>query len=298
MSLLARAYIALIIVAGAVCFFRGISFGGAHDPVRFLAYLLLAVPAASLKVSLPGVTGTMSVLFVLLLAGIADLGLPQTLVIGASCIIIQSLWHARVRPRAVQLAFGIANIALAVTAADWIYHADLIPHYRLQPSVRIALASIVFFLFNTFPVAAVIALTEKKSVRQVWANCYCWSFPYYLVGAALVGAFSFANRMLDWQAWVLILPVIYMIYRSYNLYLQTLENERQRADDQRKHADEVAALHSQTMQALATAVAAKSKLDAVIQASPLAIVTLDKQGNVTTWNAMAEHMLGWTPEEV
>ena len=121
MSPVARAYIALIISAGAVAIARGVFLWDAHDLLRFCCYLLLAIPAASLKVSLPGITGTMSVLFVLLLAGIVDLGLPQTLFIGSMCVIIQSFWHARVRPRAVQVLFSVANIAIAVTSADFAY---------------------------------------------------------------------------------------------------------------------------------------------------------------------------------
>ena len=45
------------------------------------------------------------------------------------------------------------------------------------------------------------------------------------------------------------------------------------------------------------AVSANVKLDAVIQASPLAIFALDKHGRVTTWNLMAERMFGWTGDE-
>ena len=292
MSPVARAYIALIISAGAVAIARGVFLWDAHDLLRFCCYLLLAIPAASLKVSLPGITGTMSVLFVLLLAGIVDLGLPQTLFIGSMCVIIQSFWHARVRPRAVQVLFSVANIAIAVTSADFAYHVRFFSEAQGQPALRIVLAATVFFLTNTFPVAAVIALTEGKSVRQVWRDCYCWSFPYYLVGAAIVGAFSFANRILDWQAWILILPVVYIIYRSYQLYLQTLTTEHQRAEEQSKHAEEIAALHAQTVEALASAVSANARLDAVIQASPLAILSLDRRGQVTTWNAMAECMFG------
>ena len=297
MSLSARAYIALIIAIGAACIARGVWFWVPHDLLRFGCYLMLAIPAACLKVSLPGITGTMSVLFVFLLAGIANLGLSETLIIGSTCVLVQSFWHARVRPRMVQLAFSIANIAIAITAAHLAYHTALIPGDQLQAPVRIALAAVVYFIVNTFPVAVVIALTEGKSVREVWGGCYCWTFPYYLVGAAIVSALSFANRMLNWQAWILILPVVYMIYRSYHLYLATLESERKRAEDQSKHADEVAVLHLQTMEALAAAVSANAKLDAVIQASPLAIFALDKQGCVTTWNLMAESILGWSATE-
>lgn len=39
-------------------------------------------------------------------------------------------------------------------------------------------------------------------------------------------------------------------------------------------------------------------LQALIQASPLAIIALDPQGNVTRWNLAAEHMFGWNQQEV
>ncbi|MEP9412443.1 MAG: EAL domain-containing protein [Candidatus Brocadia sp.] len=39
-------------------------------------------------------------------------------------------------------------------------------------------------------------------------------------------------------------------------------------------------------------------LQALIQASPLAIIALDPQGNVTMWNPAAERMFGWNKQEV
>ena len=116
MSLSARAYIALIIAAGSSLHCpRSLGSGFLTIFCDSAAISTLAIPAACLKVSLPGITGTMSVLFVLLLAGIANLGLPETLIIGSTCALVQSFWHAKVRPRAVQLAFSIANIAIAIT---------------------------------------------------------------------------------------------------------------------------------------------------------------------------------------
>ena len=151
MSLSARAYIALIIAAGAACIARGVWFWVPHDLLRFGCYLMLAIPAACLKVSLPGITGTMSVLFVFLLAGIANLGLPETLIIGSTCVLVQSFWHAKVRPRAVQLAFSIANIAMAITAAHLAYHAPFIPATSCKLRSVLLLAAVVYFLVNTFP---------------------------------------------------------------------------------------------------------------------------------------------------
>ena len=34
------------------------------------------------------------------------------------------------------------------------------------------------------------------------------------------------------------------------------------------------------------------------EATPLAIIGLDRQARVTGWNRMAEQMFGWSPEEV
>ncbi|MCW5982047.1 MAG: response regulator [Bryobacteraceae bacterium] len=297
MSRTAKAYITFAISLGALALWHGLFPWDPRDLPRFLCYLALALPASCLKMRLPGVTGTMSVLFLFLLASIVELGLPETLVIAATCSLVQNFWHAKAKPRAVQVLFGVANLSTAVTAAHWVYHsqADVVA-YLGAPFQLIAAAS-VFFVTNTVPVAAAIAVTEGKSLRQVWAHFYCWSFPYYLVGAAIVGVFSSANRMLDWRAWLLILPVVYVIYRSYHLYLRQLDNERKRADEQRQHAEEVASLHAKSVEALKYAMSANAKLDTVIQASPLAILALDRDGNVTSWNGMAERMFGWSREE-
>src|SRR6266513_2143079 len=81
-------------------------------------------------------------------------------------------------------------------------------------------------------------------------ECYFWSFPYYLVGAGLAGVVGWLNGKFGWQASLLVVPVIYLIYRSYRLYLGRLEDEK-------KHVEEMAGLHLRTIEALALAIEAK-----------------------------------------
>lgn len=298
MPLKARLYIALVLALGVASLVHGLYGWNPHNLPVFFCYLVVAGWASCLKVRLPGVTGTMSVLFVFLLAGIAELGLAETLLIGAVSVLIQSYWHPKTRPRIVQPMFSVANIAFAIWAAHASYHGLSIPAFSPESPFRLLITASVLFVTNTFPVAVVIALTEQKSLRQIWGHCYWWSFPYYLIGAALVGMFTFANRVLNWEAWLLIVPVIYVIYRSYHLYLGQLETERRHAEEERKHAEEVASLHASAMASLASAMSANTKLDALIQASPLAILALDLDGNVTTWSTAAECIFGWRREEV
>jgi diguanylate cyclase (GGDEF)-like protein/putative nucleotidyltransferase with HDIG domain len=121
---------------------------------------------------------------------------------------------------------------------------------HLDAALTLMVTATVFFVMNTFPVAAAIALTEEKSLRQIWRESYFWSFPYYLLGAGLAGAASAINRYVGWAWALLAVPVVYLIYRSYYLYLG-------RVEDDKKHAEEMASLHLRTIEALALAIEAK-----------------------------------------
>jgi diguanylate cyclase (GGDEF)-like protein/putative nucleotidyltransferase with HDIG domain len=121
-----------------------------------------------------------------------------------------------------------------------------------NPSTLLFLAASVYFVANTLPVAAVISLTERRSLRKIWSDCYFWSFPYYLVGAGVAGMMSWLHDFTDWQTSLLTLPVVYLIYRSYRLYLGKLEDET-------RHVEEIADLHMRTIEALALAIEAKDQ---------------------------------------
>jgi signal transduction histidine kinase len=256
-----KAYISIVIILGAVAAAIGFRSWQPQDLTRFACYLALAIPAATLKVRLPGVLGTMSVLFVFLLAGIVELGLPETLVMSAICVCIQCYWRPKKKARVVQVAFSVALLFIASTAGYFVYHFEPLRSLPNGAPFRLALLASVFFLINTFPVSAVIALTENKRLGKVWTEFYSWTFPYYLVGAALVGTFGFANRRLDWQAWILILPTVYVMYRSYHLYLDRLENQSRRAEEERRHAEQVAELLTQTIASNEALVRANADLE-------------------------------------
>src|SRR5258708_7674342 len=113
-----------------------------------------------------------------------------------------------------------------------------------------AAAACTQFIANAFPVECIIALSEAKSLRKIWKECYFWTFPYYLVGAALAGAFSAVSHRLGWQIAILGFPAAFVVYRSYHLYLGRLEHEK-------KHTEQIAGLHLRTIEALALAIDAK-----------------------------------------
>jgi putative nucleotidyltransferase with HDIG domain len=72
------------------------------------------------------------------------------------------------------------------------------------------------------------------------------------VGAGVAGMMSWLHGFTDWQTSLLTLPVVYLIYRSYRLYLGKLEDEK-------RHVEEMADLHMRTIEALALAIEAKDQ---------------------------------------
>ena len=79
------------------------------DLTRFLCYLAVAVLASGLKVQLPGIDGTMSVNFLFILLGVMELSLPETLVIGCTATLVQSVWQARNKLDPVKVVFQRAR---------------------------------------------------------------------------------------------------------------------------------------------------------------------------------------------
>jgi diguanylate cyclase (GGDEF)-like protein/putative nucleotidyltransferase with HDIG domain len=227
------------------------------DLTRFVCYLAVAILASSLKVQLPGIDGTMSVNFLFILLGVMELSLPETLVIGCTATLVQSVWNARNRLDPVKVLFNVFGMMANASAFCYLSYHWLDARVVDNKPVLLMVAALVFFLGNTLPISLVIALTENKSSRKVWSECYFWSFPYYLVGAAAVGLVGIVNRRAGWQTSLLVLPVIYWVYRSYRLYLGRLEAEKERVEIEKRHVEQIASLNMRTIEALALAIEAK-----------------------------------------
>lgn len=251
-SIGARAFIATMALAGCSCFIVALFHWQPNDPVKFACYLIAALLASPLKVILPGVEGTLSVNFLFTLLGILELGLPDTLLIVLASTLGQAFWKRRQKVKLVQFLFNWSQLTVSSAIAYGAY--KLVCVYVLHAPGPLALlaAAITHFGCNTAAMSTIIGLTENKPVPKVWNDSFLWSFPYYMVGAAVAGLVHFLNGHIGWQSSLLVLPPIYLMYRSYRLYLGKLETEKQ-------HAEQVSHLHLRTIEALALAIEAKDE---------------------------------------
>ena len=251
-SIAARVFIAAMALGASVCLIFASLNWHSGDPVKFVCYLIAALLASSLKVTLPGIEGTLSVNFLFTLLGILELSLPETLLIGLASTLAQFYWRPARQLKPVQLIFNLSQVTACSATAYGAYR--LVSLYVLGKPGPLALlaAAVTHFAFNTVAMSTIIGLTEEKKIAKVWTDIYLWSFPYYMVGAAAAGLVQFLNLRIGWQSSLLVLPPIYLMYRSYRLYLGKLETEK-------RHAEQVSHIHLRTIEALALAIEAKDE---------------------------------------
>ncbi|HEY4781206.1 MAG TPA: hypothetical protein VIH54_05260, partial [Chthoniobacterales bacterium] len=114
MSLSARAFVGLIVVAGTATLLQGAIHQTSKNIAEFICYLGIAVLASRLKVNLPGITGTLSVNFLFILIGVLELSFAETLILGAVSMLAQCFY--RDRPNAIQVTFNVCAGSLSTAA--------------------------------------------------------------------------------------------------------------------------------------------------------------------------------------
>ena len=219
----AKVYISLVSAAGiAAMAYAFLDPPWPHDSFRFCIYLLLSLLAATLKLRLPGLTGTMSIGFVLVLLGISEFTLPETMFIACAGVAVQCLWRAKSRPAAVQVLFSVSAAAISLTLA---YGGSQFVRTRFHAesvSIVLAVATTLYFMANSLLVSGVLSLVRREPLRVVWQQCYLFAFPYYLLGGVVAALMAAAGRELGWKPPLLILPVMGMAFLFYRFWLARL----------------------------------------------------------------------------
>jgi diguanylate cyclase (GGDEF)-like protein/putative nucleotidyltransferase with HDIG domain len=257
-------FVVLTAAAGAGVLAHSLWHWHTEAPLKFACYLAIAMLASTMKVRLPGIESTMSVHFLFVLLGILELSLAETLVIGCAAALMQSFWKTKQRPQTLKVVFNVLSMTANAVYLSYVAYHSAERALKSSGPLLLLIVACSYFIMNTVPLSVVIALSQRSSLRRIWSETYFWSFPYYVVGAVLVGLVSFLNRYVGWGNALLIVPVMFWIYRSYHLYLGRLEEERKRAEmealhveAEKRHVEEVCALHLRTIEGLALAIDAK-----------------------------------------
>jgi len=107
-----------------------------------------------------------------------------------------------------------------------------------HPLLALMMATLVFYLVNTFSVSGAVSLTNRLNVFKVWHENFLWSAPSFFAGGSLALGMSYFLDRFGIYSFVLSLPFCVLIYYSYKLYLDKLEEKKQHLEDiERMNAD-------------------------------------------------------------
>jgi len=260
LSLTAQAYVLSVIGAGAAAV---VVWFPTSLPQPWLFVLLLATSCLTslwkINLPIPLASGsTLSVSYAADLMALLLLGPEQALVIALAGVWTQCTVHVRRRYPWYRTLFSLAAEALTMAATGFAYGllGGPVRPVELAPLARPLVGAIAtYFFVNTGLVAAAIASTTDRGLRQVWFEDFSWSGASFMVaGTAGAAAAVVIARGEHWPAVLMIAPV-YLTYKTYQVFVGRLE-------DRDRHTAEARRLHEETTNALSLAQQAEHALAA------------------------------------
>ena len=187
-----------------------------------------------------GLRVEMSVAHPFILATMILLGEAEAVLVSVICIGSLCLFRTPRMPL-YRALFNISSFVVTtyVTAETYVGFGGADQGLRSgHPVIPLMLATLVFYLANTLSISGVVALSNRLKMFQVWRENFLWSAPSFFAGGSLALGMSYFLDRYGIYAFLLSLPFCVLIYYSYKLYLDKLEEKRQHLKDiERMNAD-------------------------------------------------------------
>jgi len=255
---MAQFYVAIITAFGAMVFAMSLP----HtfpDPLLLASLLLLACVTSAWKVTLPlslSSGSTLSVSYAADLMTLLLLGLGPAVIVAVAGAWMQCTFKVKQSYPLYRTAFSMSAEAITMVETGLAYVSlGGTPGFIDLSSIAKPLVGAIatYFVVNTNLIAGAIALSSGRSWWSVWHDEFLWSAPSFMVaGSAGALAALVVERGRHWEALLLLAPV-YLTYRTYELFVGRLE-------DQRRHVNETQQLHSEALEALRQALNAEQAL--------------------------------------
>ncbi|OLC53811.1 MAG: hypothetical protein AUH92_05195 [Acidobacteria bacterium 13_1_40CM_4_69_4] len=234
-----RIYILATYVAALAILLFVLHSGTLTFNTEFLTLALIGAIMAPHTVHL-GMRVEMSISHPFILATMILLGTANAVLIAIICI--SSLCFIRApRMEFYRALFNISSFVITTFATCNTYElfrgtgGGTVGGY---PMFALMIATLVFYLVNTYSVSGVVTLSGRLNLFRVWHENFLWSAPSFFAGGSLALGMSYFLERFGIYSFVLSLPFCVLIYYSYKLYLDKLEEKKQHLEDiERMNAD-------------------------------------------------------------
>ena len=145
----AKPYIFGVIGAGGLVLAFALANLSPVAPWSWTIYTALAVLASLVKLRLPGIEGTDSPSFLILLYGVVHFSLPEILIAGCAGAVAQCVLNTKRRPSLIQVLFNASNVVVTVGACFVIGRVWLAAGMAQYLPAVLAVVSCAYFVVNT-----------------------------------------------------------------------------------------------------------------------------------------------------
>ncbi len=211
--------------------------------LRFYLLALMVILSSQFAVRIPRVSGRITVTDTFIFLTMLLYGGAAAVVMSALEGICSTLRISK-RPRTILLNSAVLALSTFVTAATvrllFQPPAELITTgYSGNLLAAICTMALVQYVTNTALIAVEKASKIQQSVWQTWKTYYLWTSITYFAGASAAGITANLIKAVGFYAVIFTVPIILIIYFTYEMYLKNLEASGKEAELAQRHVEEL-----------------------------------------------------------
>jgi len=238
-------FLRVVTAAGFVAILYSIAgLNSAHLDLRFAGLLAMALLLSSrIVIPLPKLSAQISVSDTFVFLILLLYGGPAAILAASTEAFFSSLRFNR-KPQTVLFNAGASALSIFVTSGIMTFcFGDFValPKQPFSAAFIIAICTmgLVHYASNSGIVAIGTALKTSQPMWLTWRTHYLWSSITYFAGASAAAVISALVAHIGISAFVITLPIIGIVFLTYQTYLKNVETAAAQADQAEKHVKEL-----------------------------------------------------------
>jgi putative nucleotidyltransferase with HDIG domain len=231
-------------------------------PVGSQYFLLVALTliSGSATVRLPSIPASISISETFVFSAVLLYGPAAGTLMVALDGLMASYWLAKRRREPYRAFFNMSAPAISVwCSANLFFWIASISPLVAQPATlnsilpSLALFAVAYFGLNSLFIAIAISAETRIAPLKVWRENFVWLSLNYFFGASVAVLLVVYTRQVDIQFIGVILPLLFVLYLTFKISMDRLEDAKQ-------HVDKVNSMYLSTIETLAMAIDAKDQI--------------------------------------
>jgi len=211
--------------------------------LKFLLLALLVVVCSRVAVPIPHVSGRITVSDTLIFLSMLLYGAEAAVLLAAVEGVCSSLWISK---KTITIIFNSAVLACSTFVTVWalrLCFGEIVQitdsGYTANFLVAMCLMALVQYVTNTGLIAVEKSCKLNKSLWQTWSTYYLWTSVTFFAGASLAGITAHLIYAFGFYAVLATVPIIAIIYLTYQTYLKNIEVAAAHAEQAERHVGEL-----------------------------------------------------------